>query len=72
MNIKGNPILRAREQEIARLRLNIDRLREENSQLRKLINRYKLFVDETEKVFKQLGILSKELADFIEEMKGKL
>ena len=65
MNIKGNPILRAREQEIARLQ-------KENSQLRELLNRYKLFVDETEKEFKQLGILSKELADFIEEMKGKL
>ena len=65
MNIKGNPILRAREQEIARLQ-------KENSQLRELLNRYKLYVDETEKEFKQLGILSKELADFIEEMKGKL
>ena len=65
MSIKGNPILRAREQEIARLQ-------KENSQLRELLNRYKLFVDETEKEFKQLGILSKELADFIEEMKGKL
>ena len=65
MNIKGNPILRAREQEIARLQ-------KENSQLRELLNRYKLFVDETEKEFKQLGILSKELDDFIEEMKGKL
>ena len=64
MNIKGNPILRAREQEIARLQ-------KENSQLRELLNRYKLFVDETEKEFKQLGILSKELADFIEK-KGKL
>ena len=53
MNIKGNPILRAREQEIARLQ-------KENSQLRELLNRYKLFVDETEKEFKQLGILSKE------------
>ena len=52
MSIKGNPILRAREQEIARLRLNIDRLREENSQLRKLINRYKLFVAENDEIFK--------------------
>ena len=71
MSIKGNPILRAREQEIARLRLNIDRLREENSQLRKLINRYKLFVAETEKEVKELGTLSNALADFIEK-KGKL
>lgn len=68
MSIKGNPILRAREQEIARLRLNIDRLREENSQLRKLINRYKLFVA---KQFKELETLSNALDDFIEK-KGKL
>ena len=71
MSIKGNPILRAREQEIARLRLNIDRLREENSQLRKLINRYKLFVAETEKEAKELETLSSALADFIDK-KGKL
>ena len=71
MSIKGNPILRAREQEIARLRLNIDRLREENSQLRKLINRYKLFVAETEKEVKELETLSSALADFIDK-KGKL